>query len=256
MMNFFAEFYGKKYAPNSREQVRRQTVHQFLAASLIIANPDEPTRPINSGKTVYMIEPAALDLLRVYGTSAWPSKLKKYLATVETLRQKYAQERQMARIPLTVEGTEITLSPGGQNLLVEKIIHEFAPLFAAPGRVLYVGDTDDKRAYLDEKSLEALGIKLDQHGKMPDVIIHQYEKNWLLLIEAVTSHGPISPKRREELAALFSNSTAGLVYVTTFLTRKDMMKFLGEISWETEVWIAEDPTHMIHFDGTRFLGPY
>lgn len=96
----------------------------------------------------------------------------------------------------------------------------------------------------------------DPHGKMPDVVVHYPQKDWLVLIEAVTSHGPVSPKRHNELKELFRNSKAGLVFVTTFLTRKEMVKYLGEIAWETEVWVAEAPTHMIHFNGERFLGPH
>ena len=122
--------------------------------------------------------------------------------------------------------------------------------------MLYFGDTDEKLAYLDEAGLQQLGITLEQHGKMPDVILHSTDKNWLLLIEAVTSHGPIDPKRQHELKNLFRHSTAGLVFVTAFLTRKAMVQYLEQISWETEVWVAESPSHMIHFDGTRFLGPF
>lgn len=163
----------------------------------------------------------------------------------------------MARIPVSLApGQEITLSPGGQNVLVKEIIDQFAPRFASPGKFIYVGDTDEKFAYFDENSLHELGVKLDEHGKMPDVVIHYSPKNWLLLVEAVTSHGPINPKRRDELQRLFAKSSAGLVFVTAFLTRKAMIAYLDEISWETEVWVAESPTHMIHFNGKRFLGPY
>lgn len=115
---------------------------------------------------------------------------------------------------------------------------------------------EKKCGYLDEAGLAAFGVKMDMHGKMPDVVIHYPAKNWLLLIEAVTSHGPVNANRREELAQLFAASTAGAVYVNAFPTRVDMTRNLTDISWETEVWIAESPTHLIHFNGERFLGPY
>ena len=102
----------------------------------------------------------------------------------------------------------------------------------------------------------SLGVTLDSHGKMPDVLLYFNEKNWLLLIESVTSHGPVDGKRHGELASLFANSTAGLVFVTAFPNRKLMGRYLGEIAWETEVWVADSPSHLIHFNGTRFLGPY
>lgn len=257
MMDFFAVHYSKRYAPNTRETVRRQTVHQFMQAGIIVPNPDKPSRPTNSPKAVYQIESSILKLLREFGKPTWEHNLNKYLRTVKTLKKLYAKEREMHRIPVTLlNGKEIKLSPGGQNILVKKIIDDFCPLFTPGGRVIYVGDTEMKWAYLDSDALTILGIKIEEHGKMPDVVVHHVEKNWLVLIEAVTSHGPVNPKRRQELKELFSGSKAGLVYVTAFLDRKAMMKYIDEISWETEVWLAETPTHLIHFNGERFLGPY
>jgi adenine-specific DNA-methyltransferase len=258
IMNFIRDHYGKTYAPNTRETVRRQTVHQFLDAGLIVANPDKLGRAVNSPKAVYQIEAKALELLRAYGSASWASYLTSYLQQAETLATRYAQARDMPRIPVTLPLSEgiLNLTPGGQNDLIKEIIEDFCPAFAPGGHIIYVGDTGDKFAVFDEPSLRALGVVVDSHGKMPDVLVHRKDKNWLLLIEAVTSHGPVNAKRRAELAKLFAGSKAGLVYVTTFLTRKAMLKYLVDISWETEVWVAESPGHMIHFDGERFLGLY
>lgn len=257
MMNFFQKHYGKKYAPNTRETVRRQTVHQFMQAAVIMANPDKPSRPTTSPKAVYQIEPSVLKLLRGFGKPGWKNQLKLYLQTVDTLKKLYAREREMRRLPVKLaNGQEIRLSPGGQNVLVKKIMDDFCPLFTPGSCVLYLGDTETKWAYFDSTALSVLGVEIEKHGKMPDVVVHYVEKNWLVLIEAVTSHGPVNPKRRQELKALFSGSAAGLVFVTAFLDRKAMVKYLNDISWETEVWIAESPTHLIHFNGERFLGPY
>ncbi|MGE5114536.1 MAG: BsuBI/PstI family type II restriction endonuclease [Acidobacteriaceae bacterium] len=257
MMDYFRDHYGKVYAENTRESVRRFTIHQFLDAGIVVQNPDDPNRPTNSQKNVYQIEAGLLKLLRTYGTPEWEKGLKTHLASIETLKTKYAQEREMKRIPIEVApGKTITLSPGGQNVLVEKIIEDFCGYFVSGGKLLYVGDTDEKWAYFDEQALTDLGVKIESHGKMPDVVVHHTAKNWLVLIEAVTSHGPVNPKRHGELKKLFKGSKAGLVFVTTFLDRKAMNKYLGDISWETEVWVAEAPTHLIHFNGERFLGPY
>lgn len=256
MMEFMAEHYGKKYKANTRETVRRQTVHQFLDATLILINPDRPERPVNSPKTVYKIEESALALIREYGTAEWSKNLRAYLASVETLQQKYAQEREMARLPIVIEGQQRTLSPGGQNVLVKKIIEEFAPRFTPGGRLIYVGDTDEKFAYFCPEALATLGVTVDAHGKMPDIIVHFLERNWLVLIEAVTSHGPINPKRKQELERLFGQAIVPLVMVTAFLNRRAMVEYLPEIAWETDVWIAEDATHLIHFNGQHLLQLY
>ena len=257
MMEFFAEHYGKQYAPNTRETVRRQTVHQFLQAGLIVSNPDRPSRPTNSPKAVYQVEPSALKLLQEFGKRGWTRNVKGYLHSVKSLKRRYAREREMLRIPVRVaNGEEIHLSPGGQNVLVKKIIDDFCALFTPQGKVIYVGDTQEKWAYFDKAALLELGVEIEGHGKMPDVVVHHVEKDWLVLVEAVTSHGPVNPKRRQELKKLFAASRVGLVYATAFLDRRTMMRYLDDISWETEVWVAESPTHLIHFNGERFLGPY
>jgi adenine-specific DNA-methyltransferase len=253
MMDFMAQHYGKTYKPNTRETVRRQTVHQFLDAGLIVVNPDNISRPINSPKTVYQIEESALELLRTYNTAEWEKSLRTYLASVETLKKRYAQERNMSRIPIEIDGEVKTLSPGGQNILIEKVIKEFAPRFTPGGKLIYVGDTDEKFAHFDESKLRDLGVTVDSHGKMPDVIIHFITNNWLVLIEAVTSHGPINPKRKQEIETLFRDARIPLVMVTTFLSRKAMVEYLPEIAWETDVWVAEDATHLIHFNGQHLL---
>jgi len=212
---------------------------------------------VNSPKTVYQIEPAALTLLRTFGTRKWRKKLAAYLAERTTLVAKYAKEREQDRIPVEiVPGKGITLSPGEHSELIRVIIMDFAPRFA-PGSVLvYVGDTGDKWGYFDAPLLANLGVNVDSHGKMPDVVLHFIKKNWLLLVESVTRHGPVDGKRHAELAKLFIGSKAGLVYVTAFPNRAIMGRYLAEIAWETEVWVADAPSHLIHFNGVRFLGPY
>lgn len=163
----------------------------------------------------------------------------------------------MNRIPVRIaEGTSIQLSPGEHSELIRDIIEEFAPRFAPDSVLIYAGDTGDKFGYFDKDRLNALGVVVDSHGKMPDVVMHYTERNWLILVESVTSHGPVDAKRHEELMKLFSASNAGLVYVTAFPARPVLARYLAEIAWETEVWVADAPTHLIHFNGLRFLGPY
>ena len=257
IMDWAREHYQKEYAPNTRETFRRQTIHQFVDAGIALYNPDMPDRPVNSPKAVYQIEPATLELLRSFGTKAWHDKLTEYLSRRETLATRYAKEREQNRIPLQIaESKKITLSPGEHSELILAIIEEFGPRFAPGSVLIYAGDTGNKWGYFDAPLLANLGISVDSHGKMPDVVLYYADRNWLLLVEAVTSHGPVDGKRHAELAHLFAEAKAGLVYVTAFPSRAVMARYLGDIAWETEVWVAEAPSHLIHFDGERFLGPY
>ena len=257
MMDYFAKHFGTRYAPNTRETVRRQTIHQFVDAGFVLRNPDLPSRPTNSADTVYQVSAEALEVFRAFGSPAWDRKLAAYLKVAGTLRDRYEREREMKKIPVKLpSGGRLTLSPGGQNELIKLIIEEFCPRFTPGGDVLYVGDTGDKGGCCETDTLAKLGVSVDLHGKMPDVVVHYSKKDWLVLIEAVTTHGPVDAKRRAELQKLFAGAKPGLVYVTAFKDRASMVGYLNEISWETEVWVAASPTHMIHFNGERFLGPY
>jgi len=256
-IEFIAKAYAVRYAPNTRETIRDEAVKYFVEAGLLLRNPDCPKRPTNSGKTVYQVEPAALALVRAFGTRLWAVKLNEYLARRDSIRRTIERERNMARIPVTLpSGETVTLSPGGQNPLIKHIIEEFCPRFAPGATVLYIGDAEGKFLHFEADYLKRLGVVIAPSAKMPDLAVHERKHNWLLLIEAVTSAGAVDWKRRNELKALFKGCKAGLVFVTAFETRRAMQTFIPMISWETEVWIAEAPDHLIHFNGERFLGPY
>ena len=257
MMEFAREHYGRQYAPNTRETFRRQTIHQFVSAGIALYNPDNPSRPVNSPRAVYQIEPDTLALLRSFGTAAWNESLVLYLGVRQTLTARYARDREMHMLPVNlVAGGMVQLSPGGHSELIKAVIEEFAPRFVPGGTLIYAGDTGDKWGYFDQETLAKLGIVVDSHGKMPDVALYCGDRGWLLLVECVTSHGPVDGIRHEELADLFAVSTAGLVYVTAFPSRSVMARYVSDIAWETDVWCADAPSHLIHFDGERFLGPY
>jgi type II restriction enzyme len=257
IMDWAREHYGKAYAPNTRETVRRQTMHQFVDAGIALYNPDNPARPVNSPHAVYQISPAALALLRSYRAKDWSTRLSQHLAEQETLAARYAQAREHNLVPLQVApGKTVLLSPGEHSVLIRAIIEDFAPRFLPGATLVYAGDTGDKWGYFDAELLAKLGDEVDSHGKMPDVVMYDAKRGWLVLVESVTSHGPVDGKRHGELDRLFADAKAGIVYVTAFPSRTVMARYVDEIAWETEVWCASDPSHLIHFNGDRFFGPH
>ena len=256
LMDWMASSYGKRYAPNTRETIRRSTLHPFVRMGLVLLNPDDPSRPTNSPKNVYRIELGALALLRRYGADEWDGALATWLESVEGRNRLMGRVRAMQRIPVALpDGQRFELTPGGQNVLVKEIVEEFAPRFTPGGYVVYVGDAGRKHLVYDERYMQKLGVEIAPHGRMPDVVIHHVERNRIVLIEAVTSHGPVNVLRHNQIEDLFAGAAAGLVFVTAFLDRAAMRGYLPEIAWETEVWVADSPDHLIHFDGERFLGP-
>lgn len=212
IMDWVRKNYDKEYAPNTRETFRRQTMHQFVDAGIACYNPDNPERSVNSPNAVYQIEPGALELLRNFGTDVWHEKLTAYLAQRETLVARYAMEREQNRIPVTVApGKQITLSPEEHSELIRAIIEDFGSRFVPGGVLIYAGDTGEKMGYFDAVLLGELGVTVDSHGKMPDVVLHWPKRKWLVLIESVTSHGPVDGKRHAELSHLFAPASSGLV---------------------------------------------
>ncbi len=245
------------YASGTRETIRRQTMHQFVDAGFAVQNSEAPGTAINSQNNVYRITDEALAVIRLHGTANYLPALAGFLVDQPGLAAMYRAERDAERIPVTLPGgQELTLSAGGQNVLIDAMLREFCPIFIPGGEVLYIGDADEKFVYFADEKLAELGVTVDLHGKFPDLVVHQPQKHWLFLMEAATTHGPVDAKRHAELSALFAGCSAGMVFVSCFPNRATMRRFLADLAWETEVWLADEPTHMMHFNGARFLGPY
>lgn len=256
IMSFVNDNYNKTYAPNTRETFRRQVLHQFVQARIADYNPDFPGLAVNSPRAHYAITKDVLKVVKSYRTPRWDESIQSFIKKVGKLSEKYLKERKLNQIPVTLSnGNVITLSAGKHNEVQAAIVEQFAPRFAKGGILLYLGDTEKKDKYLDKKGLKKLGIPIDQHSKLPDVVIFEPKRNWLFLIEAVTSHGPVSPKRLLELDGFLKDCNVGKIYVSAFPDMAEFKKHSNKIAWETEVWLAEIPDHMIHFNGDRFIGP-
>ncbi|MDI1345072.1 MAG: BsuBI/PstI family type II restriction endonuclease [Pseudolabrys sp.] len=257
IMDWMRDRFDKEYAPNTRETIRRQTMHQFEQAGIALYNPDDPSRPVNSPKAAYQVEPTFLGVAQSFGTDEYELRLAGFMASRVSLTAQNAKHREMNMVAITTaQGQELSLSPGAHSQLIRDIVERFAGRFVPGGQLVYVGDTGEKWGYFDQELFASLGLKVDDHGKMPDVILYYPDRSWLILAEAVTSHGPVDAKRHRELDSLFKNSNAGLVFVSAFPDRRTFTRYIEHISWETEVWIADNPSHLVHFNGSRFLGPY
>lgn len=257
MMDFAREYYGKDYAPNTRETFRRFSMHQMVQAGIALYNPDMPDRPTNSPKAVYQISPAALDVIKTYGSRDWTGKLSAFKSMASTLTAQYAKERLMDMVKVKIrKDLQVSLSPGKHNELIRAIIEDMAPRFIPGSTLVYIGDTGEKWGFFDDALSARLGFSVEVHGKMPDVILWQEEKNWLVLVESVTSHGPVDSKRYIELSELFSSVHADKVFISAFPDKRTFARFASDVAWETEVWVSDNPTHMVHFNGDKFIGPY
>jgi len=170
------------------------------------------------------------------------------------LWEQYQRSRQALALPLKLaDGNQLYLTPGKHNALQVAIIEKFGPRYAAEATVLYLGDAANKFVIFEQVRLGQLGIPITTHDKLPDIILYDEKKNWLYLIEAVTSHGPVLHKRKDELEKLLKDCPARRIYITAFLNDTEFKRHFSHIAWETDIWIAEIPEHMVHLNGEKFL---
>ena len=251
IIQFVNTFYGMSYAENSRETFRKQALHRFRTAALI----EDNGKATNSPNYRYRLTEETVQILKTMQTPAWEVSIKRFLCYHEKLIDMYASKKKMTMMPVNINGRELKFSAGKHNELQKAIIEEFAPRFAPNSECLYVGDTIEKDLVKNVENLKELGFEITLHDKMPDVVLYREDKNWIYFIESVTSVGPMDPKRILEITEMTKDVTAGKIFVTAFLDFKTYKKFAEELAWETEVWIAEMPEHMIHLNGDRFMGP-
>jgi type II restriction enzyme len=245
------------YAENSRETVRRQVLHQLEQARIVDRNPDDLNLPTNSPRSHYALTPPALKVIRTFGTPAFDSELKSFQTNFGSLAEQYNKARSARSVPVVFpDGLSVTLSPGQHNMTQKAVVEVMLPRFAPGSSIVYLGDTAKKALHVDRVLLTELALDVSEHSKLPDVVAWDRARDWLFLVEVVTSHGPVSPKRERELRLLFEKAGRGLIFVTAFPDLRTFRKHAGEVAWETEVWIAEHPSHLIHYDGDRFVGPH
>ena len=248
---FIKEIYGVVYAENSRETIRKQALHPFRIAAFV----EDNTLATNSPKYSYRLTAEFLEVLRVYNSSEWDTVKTAFLSTHTSLVEMYDTKRSKSKMPIQINGVDLSLSIGRHNVLQKAIIEEFAPRFAPNSECLYIGDTTKRDLFKNETALGDLGFIITLHDKMPDIVLYSRDKDWLYFIEAVTSVGSMDPKRIIELSEMTEHVTSGKIFVTAFPDFKAYKKFANSLAWDTEVWIAEKPDHMIHLNGDRFIGP-
>ncbi len=251
IIQFANTYYGSTYAENSRETFRKQALHHFRNAALV----EDNGRVTNSPNYRYRLTEETLQMIRAFQTLEWQRSVSRFLKYHEKLVDMYASKKKMTMMPVRINGADFQFSTGKHNELQKAIIEEFAPRFAPNSECLYVGDTIEKDLVKNVDKLKELGFEITLHDKMPDVVLYREDKDWIYFVESVTSVGPMDAKRILEITEMTKSVAAGKIFVTAFLDFKTYKRFSENLAWETEVWIAEMPEHMIHLNGDKFLGP-
>jgi BsuBI/PstI restriction endonuclease domain/BsuBI/PstI restriction endonuclease HTH domain len=250
------QYFGENIADSSYDDIRRKDLLLPVEAGVVLRSAGKARASTNDGTRAYALDPLYAAQIKHFGTPEWNTSLATFMGTQSTLADSLKRTRDLTRIPILIGDSQINFSPGEHNQLQKMIIEDFLPRFGHRAEVLYIGDTADKYLYLKVDRLRELGFFEIAHDKLPDVLAYSEREHWLYLVEAVHASNPITELRRRVLEQLTAESKLEIIYVTAFLTRKSFAKFAKDIAWETEVWIAESPDHLIHFNGDKFLGPH
>lgn len=245
--------YGENISSGSYDDIRRKDLKILVDNGLVVNSSALDQSATNNPNRGYTLDAQFAKLVKTYGTNKWADQLAYFLDIRRQVREEFERKRAMERIPVTLpSGVTLELSTGEHNLLQKKIIEDFLPLWGMGAEVLYIGDSTNKYLHRDAEALQELHITLE-HDKLPDVVAFSSEKNLLFLIEAYHSSNPMDEERVRSLKQLVGGCSANVVFVTAFLTKNIGLRNLMKIAWETEVWFANEPEHMMHLNGHKFL---
>jgi hypothetical protein len=259
VIKYFNENFEDKISVGSYDDVPRDYIKLLLVTDLVTRSGINPKQNYNSPTRKYTIPKFVKDLVVNYKTSKWSQKLAEFNSNKIPLREEIKRKRNLNMLPVILsDGEELSFSPGAHNELQKQIIEKFLPRFGAKCKVLYIGDGANRSLLKIEEDLKKLKFFDVSHGMLPDIVAYSVEKNWLFLIEAFYTTGTISEIRMKQLKKNLKDCTAEIIFVTAFLTRDEFRKQMGinDIAWESEVWTADNPDHMVHFNGHKFLGGY
>ena len=254
IIEFENKYYGENISSGSYDDIRRKDLLYPVQAGIVLNSSAFDAQATNNPTRGYALNPLFVKLLKSYNTPLWEKELESYKEQVELLKEELERKRNLEQIPVKLpSGKSLLLSAGEHNVLQKSIVEDFLSRFGMGAEVLYIGDTSDKYLHMSKETLEEIKFFALEHDELPDVVAYCREKNLLFLIEAVHSAGPMDEIRVMKLKKQLEKCTAIPIFITTFLNKKEFRKWVEKIAWESEVWIADSPEHMIHFNGYKFL---
>ncbi len=248
ILEFARQDLGISVAENTRETYRKHSLKPLLAHFLITRH----STAVNDPNTHYVLnrsfEEALCQALQEPDEEARNAIASRW-AKVFGRELSIPAPGAVSAVTVRVNDQVIILSPGRHNRLIRDIIQEFAPGFIDQPRVLCVSDAAHKLRYVSEKVKE-LNLVVGEHEKLPDVLLYSASRNIVYVVEAVTRAGPIDEARITDIEQTLLAGRKpgfGLEYFTAFPDRGTFRRFVEDIAWGTQVWLAAEPFGLILF---------
>lgn len=249
ILNFARNVIGKKVAENTREAYRKTSLAPLMNYGIVVRH----QLTTNDPNTYYRLHPdfARLFLERNNGEQ---NKLINQLQR-QLIKRKAKRALQNKDIPVRISSGQVFyLGPGEHNLLEKSVVEVFGHAFLNEPQVVYLGETSPRKGYQNRTLMRRLNLPIDTAASLPDVILFSETDLHLVIIEVVTSSGPVNSIRLEQLQK-FTKGPRKLgiktTYVSAFPSRAVFRKFVEDIAWGSSVWIENEPNNIVHFEGMK-----
>jgi len=248
ILNFARDVIGKKVAENTREAYRKTSLTPMMSLGLIVRHQLSPRDP----NTYYRLHPT---FERIFSEKdpQERDRLISQLQTIPKLKERSAKTELLRRYVSVKIAQEqsFSLSPGDHSLLEKAVVEVFGEAFLRDPQVVYLGDANPKKSYQNRSLMRKLNFPINIALSLPDVILFSAAETHLVIVEAVSTSGPVNSIRLEQLQK-FTRAPRKLgyriSYISAFSSRAVFRKFVEHIAWGSSVWIENEPNNIVHFE--------
>ena len=135
-----------------------------------------------------------------------------------------------------------------QHPVFQAVLGKFRRRFAPGSEVLWVSEQRSRLVRLGHSRRNLLELPLPEGIDLPNIVLLQRKLSRMFLVEVIGAGGLLNSTRCAELRRGLRGFRLKLVFITASASRSELRDRLHEIAWQTHVWIANEPNHIIHFD--------
>lgn len=242
ILNFVRTEFRRKVAENTRESYRKTSLRPLIDAGFVVRH----QLATNDPNTYYRLNSEFARLIEGSDDRERAQLLKRLRLGKTSRRRDRRKDGVSVRIS---PGQSFLLGTGSHNELEKEVVETLAPALLKHPSVLYLGDTAPRSGFQDRTLMRRLNLPIDTQESLPDVVLYDPDEG-LLVVEVVTSGGPIDSARFDQLRKFARGPHklgVNVEYLTAFPTRRAFRTFVEQIAWGTSVWIAAEPSNLIHF---------